>query len=72
MVLVQAPCAVPVRRDNVGITVGKPLITLLGAKEDGKNDQESGGQKTKLAAFDSRLLHGSSSSGKDDDDDMLL
>ncbi len=55
-----------------GITVGKPLITLVGAKEVGKNDQENGGQKTKLAAFDSRLLHGSSTSGKDDDDDVVV
>lgn len=54
-----------------GITVGKPLITLVGGKRVEKNEQKNNSQETKLTT-NSRLVNGNSSTDKDDDDDAVL
>ena len=50
-----------------GITVGRPLITLVGAKTAEKNGQKNSILETNPVS-ESRLLYGSSSTGKDHDD----
>ena len=54
-----------------GITVGTPLITLVGGKIGEKSDQKNVNRETKSFSADSRLVKGISSTGKynDDDDD---